>query len=113
MPTIESPCIPVCANCVAAGKCLTDWTPKVPSVLNGRQHYSATPKAVRHVAIEKGLSRYIRLTCEHLTTREEQEFVVYWRPKRGTYWCPQCNKWLSAQAPAPKPVYSENPRELF
>jgi hypothetical protein len=40
-------------------------------------------------------SPYFTLSCGHFTNREDQDLSLFWRPKRGVYWCNRCNKWLS------------------
>lgn len=57
---------------------------------------SGAGRHARKAAIERDLSRYVLLQCQHYTTREEIELYSAWQPKRGRYFCEKCGKWQNA-----------------
>lgn len=48
----------------------------------------------RQAAREKGLAKYICISCGHYTDLETQQVYGFARPKRGLVWCETCNDWL-------------------
>jgi hypothetical protein len=37
---------------------------------------------------------YIEIKCGHLTTPEDVELFLLWRPNKNKYFCEQCGKWV-------------------
>ena len=64
---------------------------------------------VRNVAREKELAAYMHLSCGHWTTREEQEFRSVWKPRKGVWYCPECEEWLILWKPPEKKPLTEVP----
>jgi hypothetical protein len=62
----------------------------------------------RQAAREKGLAKYIHISCGHYTDLETQQRYGFCRPKRGVVYCEDCDKWLKvARPPAPKELPME------
>lgn len=62
----------------------------------------------RQAALEKGLAKYIHISCGHYTDLETQERYGFARPKRGMVYCEDCDKWLK---PVKPPVPPDLPNE--
>jgi hypothetical protein len=62
-------------------------------------------RAAQQAAIERSLSRYIRLVCGHVTTPDIDLAYSVWRTKahRGKFYCENCDDWI-AQKPFAEPV---------
>lgn len=39
-------------------------------------------------------ARYRILSCGHYTDKESQERYLAWRPRRGVWFCEECEEWL-------------------
>lgn len=80
-----------------------------PAPARGPNHGQA--RAVKAAAIEKELSRYVRLVCGHLTTYEEIVRTRIWQPSKGKEYCCTCGKWVKREIHK-KPV-DPDPEGLF
>jgi hypothetical protein len=59
----------------------------------------------RQAAREKGLAKYICISCGHYTDLETQQVYGFARPKRGYVWCEKCDDWLRVMPKRkPKPL---------
>ena len=54
-------------------------------------------------------SPYITLSCDHLTTVDEQEFWRVFQPRRGLFYCEHHCKWLPVKPKAPRPPLPDEP----
>jgi hypothetical protein len=67
--------------------------------------------AARRAVIEKSLTGYVLLACDHWTTNQEIEAYSFWAPKGRPvkHYCEKCGKWVPKK-PKPKPiVYPDEP----
>lgn len=67
----------------------------------------------REAAIERQLSKYLHLICEHYSTLETDLFYSHLRPRKGVTWCEVCHKWVALKKPLPPPIYPDDPSLLF
>lgn len=67
------------------------------------------PSRAQRAAIEASLRVYLKLSCTHYTTKEEQEAVIARPPRRGVYWCSECQEWLELQPKPVRPVLPDVP----
>lgn len=62
----------------------------------------------KKAAIEKQLSSYIELTCDHLTTWEADEMYSVFRPDNRSHFCEVCGRWRHRKPAAKvKPICDE------
>jgi nicotinamide riboside kinase len=47
----------------------------------------------KEAAIEKQLSIYIELICDHMTTWEADELYSVFRPDNRSHFCEKCGRW--------------------
>lgn len=90
----------------------TDLDDPLTAWLEARNRPRRAPrKAAQKAAIERRLAAYVRLSCGHTTTREEQEAMSVWRPHPGALYCghwPDSCGWVTE---APPPVREPLPDE--
>src|SRR5690348_17263218 len=68
------------------------------------------------IAREKESAAYIKLTCEHYTSYEDQNRYPLPRgmsPPKGKLFCDICGKWRRKAPRATEPTLPDDPRELF
>lgn len=58
----------------------------------------------QQAAIERSLSRYIKLECGHYTTPDDQLFLSGPPHPPKTLYCEYCDKWVFQM---PKPIYAQ------
>jgi hypothetical protein len=82
----------------------------IPSSREPRPRYS---DAARRAIIEKSLSGYVLLNCDHWTTNEDIEAYSVWAPRGRPvkHFCEECGKW-QPRKPKPKPI-EYPPEPLF
>src|SRR5215475_2493040 len=76
------------------------------------QRYSPAKRlrdAARYAAIERSLSKYIHLSCGHLTTLDTDLVYSHLRPQRGVSFCESCNQWVTVKRPPTTETVSDTP----
>lgn len=63
----------------------------------------------RQAAREKGLAKYIHISCGHYTDLETQQRYGFARPKRGLVYCEDCDKWFRVARPTVREPLPEDP----
>lgn len=62
------------------------------------------PRSDREAAIEKRITGYIHLTCDHVTTWQADEFYRLRSSPKDKHYCENCGRWVRPKPKVKAPV---------